>query len=213
MRDALYVLIACEESQVECTAWRALGHHAYSCDIQPCTPSGSPDWHIQGDVTPFLHGKTTFYTQSRKRRIVPGWDLIIAHPPCTYLTRSSACQMFRDGKVNSERLTQLSHAKNFFMMCLAADATYVAVENPVPLKLAGLPTPTFYTDPSWFGDRYTKKTCYWCRNLPPILAEKINPNTKGVFESNRGKYRSRTSRKMALAMAVQWSDFILSDRL
>lgn len=96
-RTCLYVLIACEESQAECKAFRELGHIAYSCDIQPCRPTGNPSWHIQGDVTPYLQGVTQFTTQDGSLQSVPRFDLIIAHPPCTYLCKVSSVHMVIDG--------------------------------------------------------------------------------------------------------------------
>lgn len=86
-RRCLNVLIACEESQAECSAFRALGHRAFSCDIQKCRKSGNPYWHIQGDVTPYLEGETTFKVQAGVIVKLTHWDLIIAHPPCTYLCK------------------------------------------------------------------------------------------------------------------------------
>ena len=222
MRKRLNVLIACEESQAECRAFRELGHNAYSCDIQKCRKSGNPDWHLNADVRPYLHGETKFKTQSGKRRKVRKWDLIIAHPPCTYLCRLSSCQLYKepttacviDGNyivANWDRVNALKDGRAFFYECLNADAPYVAVENPVPMKLANLPRPNFYADPSWYGVKYTKKTCYWVKNLPPLWADLCYANPKSYVHSSRGKYRSRTFPQMADAIAKQWSSFILDD--
>jgi hypothetical protein len=219
----LNVLIACEESQAECIAFRELGCNAYSCDIQPCRRDGHPEWHIQGDVIPFLDGLTKFRTQAGERRQVRQWDLIVAHPPCTYLCRLSGVLLksnadwyvtFNDEvfEVNFDRYQKLKEGRAFFMHCLNAKADYLAVENPVPLRIARLPRPSAFVDPSWFGVKYTKKTCYWLRNLPPPMAEIDFPNPKCFVHCSRGKYRSRTFPAMARAIARQWLDYINNDR-
>ena len=97
------------------------------------------------------------------------------------------------------------------MKCLEANANYVAVENPLPMARAQLPKPTSYVDPSWYGHKYTKKTLYWLRNLPPLLPTVTNPDAKSFVYSSRGKYRSRTFEGVAEAMADQWGSFILDD--
>jgi len=206
--QALYVLIACEESQAECMAFRQLGHIAYSCDIQPCRKKGNPSWHIQGDVTPYLAGKTDGVTQSGAKFSVPRWDLIIAHPPCTYLCKVSSVHMVKNGIVQVERYRLMQQAREFFMKCLAANAPFVAVENPIPMARAQLPRPSCYIQPSWFGVKYTKKTLYWLKNLPPIMPELDYPNPKEFVHASRGKYRSRTFPQVAQALARQWSNYI-----
>lgn len=222
MRKKLNVLIACEESQAECSAFRALGHNAYSCDVQECRKTGNPDWHIHADVRPYLHGETSFTTQSGKKGKVSHWDLIIAHPPCTYLCRLSSCQLYKepvtpvivDGKeiiCNEERVRAMQKGRAFFYECLDAQAKYVAVENPVPMRLANLPRPTCFADPSWYGVKYTKKTCYWLKNLPPLMGGYYYPNPKSYVNASRGKYRSRTFPQLANAIARQWSNYILDD--
>lgn len=218
----LNVLIACEESQAECTAFRALGHNAFSCDIQPCRPAGNPGWHIHDDVTPYLHGNTTFTTQSGKQCTVDHWDLIIAHPPCTYLCKVGSPWLYDNPDtyylvkgqrvlLNSRRVLLMKQARQFFFTCLEADAPYLAVENPIPMRLANIPRPTCYADPSWYGVKYTKKTCYWLRNLPPLMPEIQHPRPKCYVTASRGKYRSRTFPQMANAIARQWSQYILDD--
>lgn len=224
LRHRLYALIACEESQAECQAFRALGWIAYSCDIQACRPTANPDWHIQGDVTPYLQGELQFKTQSGKLKKVPRWDLIIAHPPCTYICKVSSVQLHRDpdlclsfhGKqkwVNGERFAKMTDAISFFHQCLEAKARYVAVENPQPMALAELPQPSCYVEPFWFGHKYSKKTLYWLRNLPPIVAGAQKPNPKCYVRCSRGKYRSRTFEGVARALATQWTDYIVQDTL
>ena len=214
-RTRLHVLIACEESQAECAAFRALGHIAYSCDIQPCKPSGHPEWHIHGDVTPLFDGATKFKTQDGKPHQVCRWDLIIAHPPCTYLCKVSSVHLCRKTPagvvINEQRLAQMQDGAAFFRRCLSAPAPYVAVENPIPMARAGLPRPSFYAQPCWFGVKYTKKTLYWVRNLPPLMPTVEHPNPKEFVKASRGKYRSRTFPQMAKAIAHQWSQFILDE--
>ena len=214
--EKLYVLIACEESQAETFAFRELGHIAYSCDIQPCRPSGKPEWHIQQDCRPLLHGATKFTTQDGAQVTVPRWDLIICHPPCTYICKVSSVQLVKwiDGHawLNEERLQKMYDGAAFFNECLTAEAPYVAVENPLPMKRAGLPKPSFFACPSWFGVKYTKKTLYWVRNLPPLIADIEYPNPKEFVRSSRGKYRSRTFPELAQAIARQWSEYIIKDR-
>lgn len=214
-RTTLYVLIACEESQAECTAFRELGHVAFSCDIQSCRPGGNPAWHIKGDCTPLIKGGVQFTTQDGQSHHVPGWDLIICHPPCTYLCKVSSVQLIRYTEtgmmINKDRWQKMIDAARFFRQCLNAKAPYVAVENPIPMKRAGLPHPSFYACPSWFGVKYTKKTCYWVKNLPPIMAEIDYPEPKCYVHCSRGKYRSRTFPQLAKAIARQWSEYILDD--
>lgn len=217
----LYVLVACEESQAECSAFRALGHEAFSCDIQPCRRGGHPEWHICSDVTPFLAGTKSFTTQDGTYNKVPRWDLIVAHPPCTYLCKVSSVQMHKDADsaimfrgerkfVNSSRYEKMLQARKFFFKCLNAAAPYVAVENPCPMALAELPKANAFACPSWYGYKYSKKTYYWLKNLPPLFPEYINTNTKCLVHCTRGKYRSRTYQGLADALARQWSEYILN---
>ena len=210
-RRKLYVLIACEESQAECKAFRDLGYIAYSCDIQPYRPTGNPYWHIQADVTNLLHGDTAFRVQAGFLRCVPRWDLIIAHPPCTYLCKVSSVQMVVRGQVNPVRYEKMLQARKFFFECMNAQAPYVAVENPLPMARANLPQPSCFIHPSWFGVKYTKKTLYWLKNLPPIMPELEYPNPRQFVRASRGKYRSRTFPEVAQAIARQWSAYILDD--
>ncbi len=211
----LNVLIACEESQAECQAFRRLGHNAFSCDIQPCKRGGHPEWHIHGDCTPYLQGRTWFDTQDGLHHEVTGWHLIICHPPCTYICKVSSVQLTRwiDGQawLNENRLKKMYEGVAFFRLCLNAMAPYVAVENPLPMRRAGLPKPSFFACPSWFGVKYTKKTLYWVRNLPPLVADIDYPNPKEFVHSSRGKYRSRTFPEMADAIARQWSAYIIDE--
>lgn len=206
-----YVLIACEESQVECQAFRDQGCIAYSCDVQPCRRGANPSWHILGDVTPFLEGCTQFTTMDGENRWVPKWDLIVAHPPCTFLCKVSSVQLIKGGKIDSKRYAEMIKARDFFFRCLNAQADYVAVENPLPMKRAGLPKPSCYIQPYWYGHKYSKKTLYWLRNLPSLLPSVSNPEYKEFVRASRGKYRSRTFEGVARAMARQWTEWMLRD--
>lgn len=218
----LNVLIACEESQVECRAFRDAGHNAFSCDIQKSGRGANPEWHIKADVTRLLEGKTQFYTMDGKHHHLSRWHLIIAHPPCTYLCKVGSQHLYKNPdfhirrgddliEVNFDRLMKMKQAREFFMKCLSADAPFVAVENPLPMALANLPKPSCYIHPFWFGDRWSKKTLFWLKNLPPLMAEKINPNHKQLVHCSRGKYRSRSSPFVAEAMVKQWTPFITQD--
>lgn len=211
MKKQLNVLIACEESQAECIAWRELGHRAFSCDIQPCRKNSHPEWHIWGDVRPFLNGRSHFQTMDGKLHTLAKWDLVIAHPPCTYLCKVSSVHMVKNGVLQPERYQKMLEARAFFFECLSAQADYVAVENPIPMARARLPRPSCYACPSWFGVKYTKKTLYWLRNLPPLVAEIDHPRPKEYVRSSRGKYRSRTFPEMARGIARQWSTYILAE--
>lgn len=201
------VLVACEESQAVCKAFRERGHEAYSCDIQPCS-GGHPEWHIQADVMEILKLK---------------WDLIIAHPPCTYMSAAGACRMYpRKGQIDEERLAKAMEAKEFFMKILNADCPRIAIENPRPLKCVGLPEPTEYIQPYEHGEPWSKLTGLWLKGLPPLIPSQLVANYKPYVSCgtsrNKGnkeksgfsraggaqKARSKTFPGIAKAMAEQW---------
>lgn len=208
MRHKLYVLVACEESQRVCIAFRKLGHVAFSADIQRCR-GGHPEWHILGDVSKLLRGKKSFMVQSGERYKVPRFDLMICHPPCTYLCKVSSVHMVINGILQKERYYKMMMARDFFFRCLNAQAKYVAVENPLPMARACLPVPSCYVQPYEFGHPVTKKTLLWLKNLPPLMPTKIVVPEKEFVRNSRGKYRSVTFLGIAQAMAEQWSKFIL----
>lgn len=208
--EEINILVACEESQVECIAFRERGFNAYSCDLQKCKSTKHPEWHILGDVSPLLKGQTTFVTQDGYSHRVYSWDMIIAHPPCTYLCKVSSVQMVKDGEVDKERYEKMCAARDFFFECLEAEAHFVAVENPLPMARAMLPKPSCFIQPYWFGERYSKKTLYWLKNLPPLMPTILSSEWKQFVHSSRGKYRSRTFKGVADAIAKQWGDIILS---
>lgn len=213
------VLIACEESQTVCKAFRALGHEAYSCDIVECS-GGHPEWHVMGDARECLSGGTIVTVDGKCHTIVK-WDLLIAHPPCTYLSNAGARHLHcRDGSLNQARLEKAKEAKDLFMAFWEAEVPRVCVENPVPTKIHGLPPYTQIVQPYMFGHPVTKKTCLWLRNLPPLTAtDMVTPDkgrlmitANGVRRScwtmdakgDRQRIRSKTFEGLARAMAEQW---------
>lgn len=208
LRKHINVLIACEESQVEMQAFRDAGFNAFSCDIQKPCRGADLRYQIQGDVRPYLNGKSVFRSMDGKLHKLNKWHLIIAHPPCTYLCKVSSVWMVIDGKIDEERYRKMEEAREFFMECLSAKADFVAVENPLPMARTRLPPPDCYVQPSWFGHAYTKKTLYWLRNLPPLMPECDVASVKVYVRHSRGKYRSRTFEGIAKAMAGQWGEFV-----
>lgn len=164
------VLVACEESQRVCTAFRREGHEAYSCDI--IKPSGEhPEWHILGDALEVINPNPDirFVTMDGVQHIVDKWDLIIAHPPCTYLSNAGACRLYpKKGQLNQERYTKGVQAKEFFMQFINANCEHIAVENPIPSRIYNLPKYTQIIQPYQFGHPYTKKTCLWLKGLPKL---------------------------------------------
>ena len=191
------VLIACEESQRVCTAFREKGHEAYSCDIEPCS-GGHPEWHIQDDVLKHLD---------------KGWDLIIAHPPCTYLSNAGARFLYPKGVLNQERLKKGLEAKEFFMKLYNANCPKICVENPVSSKIFDMPPHTQEIQPFEFGHPFKKKTRLWLKGLEPLKpteiveiseSTKIAGNWFNKGGKDRQKNRSKTFEGIAKAMAEQW---------
>lgn len=221
------VLVACEESQEVCKAFRAVGHEAYSCDIQKCS-GGHPEWHILGDVVPLLNGNVKTVTMGGVNVDIDGqWDLIIAHPPCTYLTNAGAARLFRnvhDGDfqmINVERLKKGIIGRDFFMAMLNANCKKVAVENPVPSNIFCLPPASQRIQPYEFGHPYSKRTCLWLKGLPPLTPTKFvkpicswvsggSKKADGTPRENKGETfrdsftKSKTFYGIAQAMAEQW---------
>ena len=213
------VLVACEESQAVCKAFRESGHEAYSCDIETCS-GGHPEWHIQQDVLPLLNGRCSFKTMDGiEHSIDEKWDLIIAHPPCTYLSNAGARWLYAGGELNAERYKKGLDGKKFFMAMLNADCTRVAVENPIPSSIYDLPKYNQVIQPYQFGEPWSKKTCLWLKGLEPLKPTQNLPKeqrTQGIWKANFGgkqyawnssevaKLRSRTPVGVAKAMAEQW---------
>lgn len=213
------VLIACEESQTVCKAFRARGHEAYSCDIQE--PSGGkPEWHILGDALKAIEGGQVT-TMDGQVHDVGRWDLLIAHPPCTYLSKAGGNRLRINGEIQKKRYAQGTAAAEFFLKFLNADVPRIVVENPIPLKIFGLPPYSQIIQPYMFGDEWLKTTCLWLRKLPPLFATDIVvPSGRWVETTshvralgsgewaNKGKKsakeRSKTFPGIAAAMAEQW---------
>lgn len=218
------ILIACEESQAVCKEMRRLGHEAYSCDIQECS-GGHQEWHIMGDVLPLLNGRCEFSTMDGDLHRIDGrWDMIVAHPPCTYMSNAGACRMFpRKGQLDKERFAKAMEAKEFFMAFYNADCDRIAIENPVPLSVVELPKKTQVVQPCEHGHPYTKKTYLWLKGLPLLtptnIVDPVGPYVcgnseiwkkqaaKGVVHGKErsAKHRSKTFPGIAKAMAEQWA--------
>lgn len=220
------VLIACEESQAVCIAFRERGHRAFSCDIQDCS-GGHPEWHIKGDCLSLLDGDCTFQTADARTHTQRGqWDLIIAHPPCTYLSNAGACRMYRyfNGErwINDKRFNQMLGGREFFFNFLNADCKRIAIENPTPMKIADLPKETQVIHPFEFGYPYSKRTLLWLKGLPELTPTKIikehtpylPSNTSALAKGKGGskgavrgsKNYAKTFPGIARAMAEQWGE-------
>lgn len=216
------VLVACEESQEVCKAFRKNGHEAFSCDILECS-GGHPEWHIMGDCLPLLNGKCEFITMDGKEHFIDEkWDLIIAHPPCTYLTltANSWYDIEKYGNKARNRYKERYKAIVFFMRFIDADCDCIAVENPVGIMSTAYRKPDCIVHPYYFGDDAKKKTCFWLKNLPPLTATNmIEPTTVktehgtdspwhayswNLPPAERARMRSKTFPGMAKAMAEQW---------
>lgn len=158
------VLVACEESQEVCKAFRALGYEAYSADIQE--PSGGhPEWHILGDVLPIINGRCTFRTMDGEEHAVDGtWDLLIAHPLCTDLAVSGA-RWFHQKRVDGRQQAAIE----FFMRFINADCEHIAVENPVSIMSTQYRKPDQIIQPWMFGHPEKKSTCLWLKGLPLLI--------------------------------------------
>jgi site-specific DNA-cytosine methylase len=211
------ILVACEESQAITKEFRALGHEAYSCDILPCT-GGHPEWHLEGDVFGFID---------------QGWDLMVAHPPCTFLSVSGARHLYnKDGSKNLERYKNQREALDFVERLMACDIPRIAIENPVSVISSQIRKPDQIVQPWMFGDSASKTTCLWLKNLPKLVA--TNVVDKGDFKEwidkksgklkrqatwyydalinaktpeERRSLRSKTFKGIAQAIASQWGIF------
>ena len=200
------VLVACEESQAVCKAFRERGHEAYSCDLQECS-GGHPEWHIQGDALELLKLK---------------WDLIIAHPPCTYISNAGARWLWAGHKLNDERYQKGLEGKKFFMKFFNSDCPRIAIENPIPSSIYQMPECTQVIQPYEYGEPWSKKTCLWLKGLPALQPTNIiedhkpycssgsysgthDPKYKGASrKGGSAKSRSKTFPGIAKAMAEQW---------
>jgi len=213
------ILVACEESQAITIKIRDLGHEAFSCDILPCS-GGHPEWHLQGDVFNYVN---------------KGWDLMIAHPPCTYLSVSGARHLYnKDGSKNLERYENQKLALEFVQKLMDVPIPRIAIENPVSVISTKIRKPDQIVQPWMFGDSASKTTCLWLKNLPKLVA--TNVVDKGDFmewidkksgkvkrqatwyydalinarsPEERRSLRSKTFQGMAQAMAEQWTKNLL----
>lgn len=201
------VLIACEESQTVCKEFRKLGHEAFSCDIQDCS-GGHPEWHIKDDVLKVIDSEK--------------WDLMIAHPPCTYLSNSGVSWLYNkdENKTrNEKRWQELKKASEFFYEFVNSKIPFKAIENPIPHKYGELPKYSQIIQPWQFGHTESKATCLWLYGLPKL---KETNNVYKEFKSlpknisqrlhhlppgpERAKLRSKTYQGIAKAMAEQWGN-------
>lgn len=201
------ILVACEESQRVCIAFREKGHESYSCDIEPCS-GGHPEWHIQDDVL---------------KHLGDNWDLIIAHPPCTYLTvaANKYYNVEKYGEKAVKRQYDRQKAIEFFMQFTDLKCDKVAIENPIGIMSTVYRKPDQIIQPYQFGHPERKATCLWLKGLPPlkptnIVEPDIIKHPSGKTDSRlhyetfklpakeRSKMRSKTFEGIAKAMAEQW---------
>lgn len=210
------VLVACEESQAVCKAFRALGHEAWSCDILPCS-GGHPEWHIQDDVL---------------EQLDKGWDMMIAHPPCTYLTVTGNrwFNVEKYGQKALKRINDRKEAVDFFMKLANAPIHKICIENPVGTISTSYRKPNQIIQPYQYGHESRKTTCLWLKNLPTLIPTKIveprliryadgstfsEDYMKGVRRSEAGESsvaRSKTFQGIAEAMAAQWGALQLKQK-
>ena len=225
------VLVACEESQTVCKAFRKRGHEAYSCDIIDCS-GGHPEWHIQGDVLNVLNPNEligvnefgiVFETMDGLIHDVEKWDLIIAHPPCQFLTNTGNpyLNVEKWGEKAIQRAKDREKAFEFFMQFANADCEKICIENPIGYPNTHYRKPNQIIQPWQFGHPFTKATCLWLKGLEPLkpfVTEKPQNCKSYAYETmidERGKtiswnselsrkLRSKTFEGVALAMAEQW---------
>ena len=230
------VLVACEESQAVTKELRRLGHEAYSCDLQECS-GGHPEWHIQSDCLPILGGCCTVTTADGAEHEIPErWDLLIAHPPCTYLsnvaTRHFSLRCTPPEKVVA-RWEERARGAIFFMYFALADCPRICVENPVGFMNNNYRKPDQIVHPYMFAESeedreqyVTKATCLWLKGLDPLRTNRLpkpdNGRIYGRFPSGKqktwedqfsrsGKVRSKTFPGIARAMAEQWAGDITKE--
>ena len=189
------ILVACEFSGVVREAFAAKGHDAWSCDIEP---TDTPGQHYQGDVMDILNDN---------------WDMMIAHPPCTYLSNAGARFLYPNKQLNKDRLKLGMEAKEFFMALYNANINKIVVENPIPSKIYGLPKYSQTIQPYEYGHPFQKKTCLWLKNVPELKPTNIVSNRQSTkvpgnwFNKggkDRQKNRAKTFQGIADAMAEQW---------
>ena len=215
------ILVACEESQRVCKAFREKGHEAYSCDIEPCS-GGHPEWHVMGDVLPLLNGNCEIETMDGKKHRIEGqWDMILAFPPCTKTSNAGARHLWKGGRLNVKRYYEGLCGKALFQAIWAADCEKVVIENPVPSRIYEYPAPSQTIQPYEYGHPYSKRTLLWERGVEQLKPTKIveakaswcpsvsysgkhEERHRGMFTKDRAKNRSKTFDGIAKAMAEQW---------
>lgn len=225
------VLIACECSQIVCKEFRLLGHEAYSCDVEP-SYGGYPEWHIQKDVLKILeYHSVSFFTQDGKYHTVDKWDLIIAHPPCTYLSNAATSKhSLKSSTLEeiNERTVKRIKAQGFFMKFANYSCEKIAIENPVGVMSTVYRRPDQIIEPYQFAESeddkenyQTKRTCLWLKGLQPLQINDLpRPDIKAtygtwsngkarcwnelVYSKERAVIRSKTFTGIAKAMAEQW---------
>ncbi len=192
------VLVACEESQRVTIEFRKMGHIAFSSDIKDCS-GGFPEWHKKGDCRAVIDSEC--------------WDLIIAHPPCTYLAVAGACNLVnaRGEIINQQRYENMLEARDFFMYFYNLTGVKVCIENPRPMARAGLPPYSQVIQPYQFGENYSKQTMLWLKDLPLLMPECYALSKRSFGESwcavhRNATMRSKTFTGIARAMAKQWGD-------
>ncbi len=214
------ILVGCEESQAVTIELRKLGHEAYSCDLLDCS-GGHPEWHYKDDLFNVIDNEK--------------WDMLIAHPPCTFLAVSGARWMYnKDGSVNEDRLEKQNNALDFVRKIMKSNIPKIAIENPISVISSKIRKPDQIVQPWQFGDKAQKSTCLWLKNLP--LLEPTNIVSKGEFKEwtctktgkkkrqalwyyeallaaktpqQRRTLRSKTFPGIAKAMAEQWTTLLL----
>lgn len=195
------ILIACEESQTVCKEFRSIGHEAFSCDIIDCS-GNHPEWHLKGDVFEYIG---------------QGWDMMIAHPPCTFICTSG--ERWMNDPRYPNRKQDRKNAIEFFMKLANADIPKIAIENPIGVMSTHYRKPDQIVDMTWFGEPYNKKTCLWLKNLPKLKPTNIVEGDRitlgsgkkipkwysdAASKKDRSKIRSKTFVGFAKAMAEQW---------
>ena len=227
------ILVACEESQAVTIELRRLGHEAYSCDLIPCS-GGHPEWHIRWDALAMINGNCSFLTCDGELHSIEGkWDMLIAHPPCTYLTVTGNrwFNVERYGEKAIRRRKDKEEAVKFFMAFVNADCEKIAIENPIGSMSTDYRKPDQIIHPYMFGDPERKSTCLWLKGLQPLKpTDIVEPrvikykNGKGTDSpwhmetmklppEERAKARSKTFHGIACAMAEQWAGPVKDEAL